>query len=300
MSPKGKAALGYVQRLRWSVFPVAGDGKTPIKNEDLELGHGFKDASADAEVVSTWWTCLPDANLALACGLVSGVFVFDIDRKGEVDGFASLAAMEERHGPLPPTWTARTPSGGEHRYFKQPDKPLRCRVNLSVDCIDGGKVKYAGIDIRADGGSACLPPSVRPDGAYSWLRRPIETPLADAPDWLVGLIDPPQPPRPALPPLRLETTERMARYVAKAVDEECDELARMGPNTGRNQALFQASANLFSLVAANMLPSDHAQAALERAAQECGLVGEDGWHAVRATIASGQRRGFASPREVRL
>jgi hypothetical protein len=96
----------------------------------------------------------------------------------------------------------------------------------------------------------------------------------------------------------MDTADRMARYVAAAVDRECSELARMGHGTGRNLRLFQASANLFEFVGAGLLPESAAIGALEQAAAECGLWKEDGPHAVRATIKSGAERGLQNPREV--
>lgn len=300
MNAIGKAATGYAARLGWSVFPVAPDGRTPIKNEELELEHGCKDASKDPEVVEVWYTCLPsDTNVSLATGLVSGVLVVDVDMKEGVDGFASLARLEAANAPLPPTWRSATPSGGEHRFFRQPDRPIRNRVGLTVELPSGERDKFHGIDIRADNGSVCLPPSVRPDGSYRWLDHPLKTKLAPLPDWLLQILDPPEPERVPTPPIKFHNPDRMARYVESIVAGECDALARMGPNTGRNLRLFQASANLYSLVGANLLPDSIAQSQLERAASDCGLVREDGWHAIRATIASGRRRGLANPREVR-
>ena len=88
------------------------------------------------------------------------------------------------------------------------------------------------------------------------------------------------------------------RYVGAAIDGEYAALAGMGRGSGRNVRLFQAAANLYGFVAADLLPEAIALDALERAASDCGLVAEDGLAAVRATIASGAARGLANPREV--
>lgn len=101
-------------------------------------------------------------------------------------------------------------------------------------------------------------------------------------------------------PLKISSSDKAARYVAAAVNAECHELAAMAKNSGRNLRLFQASANLGTLVAAHLLPEQMALNALERAAQDCGLIQEDGVLAVRATISSGLKRGLQNPREVRL
>lgn len=294
------AALAYAQDLGFHVFGVAADCRTPIKVVG-QYEHGVHDATGDAVEIRRRWTRHPVANIALACGRESGVFVLDIDAKGGVDGFASLAQLERLNTPLPQTWTSVTPSTGEHRYFRQPDAlDMRNKVGLRVYHPDGSRSVYPGLDIRTAGGSAALPPSRKPTGPYVWKVAPGAVPLADAPKWLLDLaIDPPAPPRRPPAPLRLDALDRAARYVAAAVDSECNVLASMRPNTGRNQRLFQAAANLGEFVGAGLLPLSMAESALESAAEQSGLLQEDGIHSVRMTIASGMRKGITNPREVR-
>jgi hypothetical protein len=295
-------AVAYAERLGFHVFPVAADCRTPIKVEGA-YENGVHDATSDPDEIRRRWTRHPRANIALACGPRSGVFALDIDAKeGGVDGFESLARLEAEHGPLPATWRSLTPTQpGEHRFFRQPDGwPLRNKVGLrTYDSKGRVDQKYLGLDIRTDGGSVALPPSSKPNGSYRWVAKPSEVPLADAPLWLLKLaMDPPAPAKPDRAPLRRDSAARMARYVEKAIDGECGELSRMGQGTGRNARLFQAACRLGSLVGANLLPQDLAEAELTQAAQECGLLGEDGHHAVRATIQSGMRKGIAQPREI--
>lgn len=295
-------AAAYPERLGFAVFGVLADCRTPCV-EKGRFEHGCHDATKDvAEVRRRWTKVHPGANVAVATGDVSGVFVLDIDAKGAVDGFQSLASLEASFDPLPPTWRSRTPSGGEHRWFRKPEgRALVNRVGLRVWHDDGTATKYPGLDIRTTGGSVCVPPSEKPTGKYAWIDPPVATELpAEAPEWLLKLIDPPPLPPRSHEPIRITSADRMARYVAAAVNEECGELARMGANTGRNLKLFQASANLGTLIGAGLLPEEQATAALERAAADCGLVQEDGLHAVRATINSGLARGLANPREVTL
>lgn len=281
------AALAYAGRLGWAVFPVAADCRTPIRGEGFE--HGVLDATSDLTEIERRWTLHPSANVALACGERSGILALDVDVKG-ADGFASLAELEDENGWLPETCQTRTPSGGAHLLFRHPaGRALRNRVGFRP-----------GLDIRTDRGSIALPPSRRPDGRYRWAVPLTSTPPATAPDWLMKILDPPEPPRAPRPPLDLKSQEKAVHYIEAALDGECRAIATMGPNTGRNQRLFQASANLGELVGANLLPQHIAEHALETASAECGLLKEDGLHAIRATIASGMRKGMASPREVRL
>lgn len=295
-----KAALAYGERLRWPVYPVGPDCRRPLTE------HGVYDASADPAVIRQLFAGREDANVALACGSPSGVLVLDIDRKGEVDGFARLAELEDEHGYLPETPKQATPSSGEHLFFAQPpDLELYNKVGLRRYGDDGAKTVYGGLDIRtssADGlsrrGSVALAPSRKPHGPYAWKVRPTDVALAPVPAWLLQLIDPPPPPRKISAAFKVSSSEKAARWVAAAVNGECRELAAMGANTGRNLRLFQAAANLGSIVATGLLPQSAAEDALEHAAVDCGLMREDGPRQIRDTISSGMRRGLENPREL--
>ncbi len=260
------------------------------------------DGTKDADLIKSIWTRFPKANVSICTGLVSGVFALDIDAKdGKVDGFKSLADLEARNGALPRTWRALTPSGGEHRYFRQPAGwALRNKVGLRLyDSHGRTKEVFEGLDIRTDGGACAAPPSVKASGSYRWADSPRDVPLADAPRWLLTLaLDPPAPPKADRAPLRRDEASKMARYVEKALDGETGKLKGMKAGSGRNAQLFRSAANLGSLVGANLLPQDLAERELYDAAHACGLVSDDGAHSVRATIASGMRKGISNPREV--
>jgi hypothetical protein len=233
----------------------------------------------------------------LACGPESGVLALDIDVKGSVDGFAALDELQAEFGPLPETVASSTPSGGAHLLFRHPlgVSPSN-RVGIKRYAADGSRRVYPGLDVRAAGASVCLPPSRKASGSYAWDRAPGACPLAPVPRWLLALFLSEPPPRPMRPVRALASSDRLVRYVVAAVDGECRELAAMAPGSGRNQRLFIASAKLGGLVGAGVLAQEDAEAALERAATENGLAGEDGLRVVRQTIASGIRRGIAQPR----
>lgn len=293
LPPNLRAALECAG-LGWRVFPVADDGRSPL------IEKGCHAASADRGQLESWWGRWPRANLSLACGPASGVLALDIDAKGTVDGFARLTELEGEFGPLPPTVTSRTPSGGAHYLFAYPigHKPAN-RVGIKRYASNGDRTVYAGLDVRGDGGSICLPPSRKPSGAYAWERCPQFHDLAPLPGWLLDLMLSEPPPREPVKITRLsESPDRLVRYVCAAIEGECGELARMAPGSGRNQKLYIAAARLGSLVGAELLGEDVAEDALERAATDCGLVAEDGLRAVRLTIANGLKRGIADPRGV--
>lgn len=137
------AALAYARR-GLPVFPV--NGKSPLTM------HGFKDASMDANIIRGWWTQWPDANVAIATGLVSGLFALDVDpRHG---GDKSLAALEEKHAPLPATLDSRTGGGGRHLFF--------ALTQGQIIRNSAGKLG-PGLDVRGDGGYVVIPPSVHPE-----------------------------------------------------------------------------------------------------------------------------------------
>jgi Bifunctional DNA primase/polymerase, N-terminal len=142
-------------------------GKHPL------VAHGFKDATTNVASIEQWWTRWPHANVALRTGEGSCVDVLDVDPHH--GGLDALRLLEEEHGPLPPTWRVRTGSGGLHIYF------WHC-AGLSNSTGRIGE----GLDVRADGGYALLPPSVHRTGRrYTWITAPDGGPLAPWPDWLV-------------------------------------------------------------------------------------------------------------------
>lgn len=121
---------------------------------------------AVAEAQSRW----PGCNLGIATGGTSGIVVVDIDPKN--GGDVSLKRFMADHGRLPATAMQRTPSGGWHLVFRAPAHPVS---NAPL-----GR-EYPGIDIRGDGGQIVAAPSRTPSGVYSWLRSPMDAPLAELP-----------------------------------------------------------------------------------------------------------------------
>ncbi|RAK68794.1 bifunctional DNA primase/polymerase [Phenylobacterium kunshanense] len=309
MSLTGRAAEAYVSRLDLAVIPTGPDCKPgsvkkfgallEAAKEPKDRVFSVKDATKDVELIRAIWTRTPKANVSIVTGAVSGVFALDIDAKGKVNGFEALARLEAMFGPLPSTWRALTPSGGEHRYFVQPSRwVLRNKVGLRIYDRRGRVSElFDGLDIRTDGGACAAPPSEKTSGTYRWADHPLSTPVSEAPEWLLKLaIDPPPPPKVDRPPLRRGHADKLARYIDRAIDSECARVT--GTKSGRNVQLFKSAANLGSLVGANVLPQDLAEAELWKAATDCGLVADDGAHSVRATIASGMRKGMQNPREV--
>jgi Bifunctional DNA primase/polymerase, N-terminal len=159
------AALDYAAR-ELSLFPCwwAVDGHCACGDLDCPspakhpLGaaapHGFRDATTDPKRILAWWRHWPSANVAIATGRVSGIFVLDVD--AHRGGDATLAELERQFGMLPATVRVQTPQGGAHYYFVMPRSgTVPCRSDVAP-----------GIDVRGDGGYVLAPPSVGLPGPY--------------------------------------------------------------------------------------------------------------------------------------
>jgi hypothetical protein len=168
-----KAALALAKR-NLAVFPLKPRDKIPL------TAHGFKDASCSPERIEEWWAKWPNANIGIATGTASGVWVLDID--GE-DGELSLRKIEKSHGAvLPPTVEAITGGGGRHLYFRLPD------FEGAPDVRNSAKFLGDGLDVRGEGGYVVAPPSVHKSGRkYVWS---VDTSFEFivSPVWFVRLV----------------------------------------------------------------------------------------------------------------
>lgn len=164
------AALGI------RVFPLHSivDGKCSCGHDDCgspgkhpRTQKGVKDASKNAEQIKSWWELWPEANIAIACG--GGLLVLDVDGP---EGKESLAGKQ-----LPPTIIANT-GKGTHYYYKSA-KNVKNAVRIAP-----------GLDIRSEGGYVVAPPSNHISGNnYEWAIAPGEIEPANAPEWLVELLE---------------------------------------------------------------------------------------------------------------
>jgi hypothetical protein len=148
------------------------------------VGHlvpqGLRNASVNDNVVERWFRDRP-WNLAIVTGKTSGVFALDVDPRHGGDN--SLAALENKHGPLPTTWRFLTGGGGEHILFRHPGGLLP---------NSAGKIGV-GIDVRGEAGYIVAPPSRHTSGrsySVSVDHHPDDVPLADPPGWLIEAVKP--------------------------------------------------------------------------------------------------------------
>jgi len=161
----------------FAVFPLAPRDKVPLAGSN-----GVTDATCDPATIAAMFEGHPEANIALACGDVSGgVFALDVDPRN--GGVGSLAKLTAKYGALPQTVTARTgghPDGRHFLYGKPPGTRLRSKLGRH----------YRGIDVLGDGRHIVAAGSVHPDTArqYEWLHAPGDYRIADAPAWLLELL----------------------------------------------------------------------------------------------------------------
>jgi hypothetical protein len=164
-----KEALDYVE-IGWSVIPLQFKDKRPL----IEWKE-FQNRKAEADEVKGWFRRWPETNLGIVTGVISGLVVIDVDPQHE--GKKSLAKLEKKHGPLPPTIESLTGGGGQHLYFSHPGIRTPNKAGLEP-----------GIDIRGDGGYIVAPPSLHPSGKhYRWVKGhdPKTISAAQLPDWLL-------------------------------------------------------------------------------------------------------------------
>jgi len=163
------AALYYAE-LGYAVFPCIPGTKTPLTR------NGFKDATTDLDLVESWWQKYPNANIATP---TEHLLVIDVDGANN-----PWLAGDEKQWDLSRASIARTPRGGFHHYFKQPQgKAWRNTTSRLAPHVD----------TRANGGYVLLPPSFVNGSPYIWqpeceLTDPPAR-LLDPPAWLIELLD---------------------------------------------------------------------------------------------------------------
>lgn len=242
-------------------------GKHPQYHETL-IRHGVHDASIDEALIRDWWKEWPKANVGIATGAQSNLFVIDAD--------SPLIVNDAEQRGLPPTPSVRT-GNGQHAWFKHPG------------FIVPNKVKIEGFDFRGDGGLVVAPPSMHYSGVrYDWITA-LDTPLADCPGWISALIT------------QSKAFDQAAHHFAVASSDQpyglgslknACMLIRSARNGERNNTLYQKAASIYNLVAGGELLDSTADEALRAAGNAVGLDPEE----IEKTLTQAKRNGSANPR----
>jgi hypothetical protein len=287
MSATLTAALAYAAH-GLAVFPARPDQKSSYKSAEHSNGRKWG-ATADPAEVRRDFAHWPACRIGIPTG-INRIVVIETDTvEGHgVDGAASLAQLEAKHGALSDTLMAFSPSGSIHRYFRHPGPDIKIKTTASV--------VGAGIDVRGDGGMVIVPPSVNLDGRrYRWINK---LPIADMPLWLIELTreKPPSISQRAVAAISNSQPgcefDAPSKYGAAALRNELDNIHRAGIGT-RNYVLNRAAFSLGQLVAAGMLDAAEVTQRLFDAAIGWGNPGKD-----RDVIRHGMQAGMRHPREV--
>lgn len=278
------AAMQYAA-MGWHLFPVHTwvgtkcscgnlDCSSPAKHPRIKAWQNA--ATTDPDQLRAWWAAWPDANIGLATGETSGVFVLDVDDQRQAEQY-----LAER-GAIPPSLVARTGGGGYHIFLKHPGWRVRNKVK-----------GLPGMDIRGDGGYVVLAPSHHANGKeYEWVHGPGEREVAAGMPWLLEWLATPERQEPAQPQTNGNgNAARNMAYGKAALVAEIAKVRGAGPGE-RNDTLNSSAFSLFQLVAGGCLGEADVVMELIDAARAVGL--EPGEY--RATIESARRAGLAEPR----
>ena len=111
-----RAALRYAAA-GWPVFRCQ-----PAKKIPFEGSARFKDATTDPDVIRSWWTRCPDANVAVPTGAPVGD-ILDVNVKPSGSGWASFNRLNRAGLHTRSRALVRTRSGGLHVYFTGTGQP---------------------------------------------------------------------------------------------------------------------------------------------------------------------------------
>jgi hypothetical protein len=220
-----------------AVFPCRVDNKAPL------TPHGFKDASTNPDLITSWWSRWPDALIGVPTG--SKFVVLDIDCSKHIE-----AAEWYGKANLPTTRTHVTRSGGRHVLFESDD---RVRNTTSKIC--------RGVDTRGTGGYIIWWPACGFDVLHVDEIAPV-------PELIIrALAPPPRTEGPTSTPTTCSSTPYLVRRrlagIAAAIIR-----AREGE---RNAITFWAARHLRDLVKQRVISRDDAIDIATKAASRAGL-----------------------------
>jgi hypothetical protein len=161
-----------------SPHPKGSPERLRCKGRCGQDGHGHLDATTDLARIRGWGQQYGLHWGGIGARVPQGVISLDIDpRHG---GDESLAALQEKHRPLPPTQETISGrgDGGRHLFFRVP----------AAMKLTGYRLVGTGIDLKTSSGAVRVPPSIHEDTLRPYLL--VSRPVAAAPDWLLRLLRP--------------------------------------------------------------------------------------------------------------
>ncbi|KRQ94455.1 DUF3987 domain-containing protein [Bradyrhizobium valentinum] len=264
------------------IFPAGADKRPLVK--------GWQEAATcNVDQINRWWdgaAALP----AIPCGQ-NNLVVIDCDRHdGGADGVAAFKSLVVARGGLSPQVPlVKTPNGGLHVYFRQPNGKALGNGRGSLP---------PGIDVRGAGGFVVGPGARLPDGR-GWTAMIGRSSIHDAPpmpQWLVTMLRPAQREE-AREKNNADTSHDRGRaYGMAALDRVEAELAA-APTGERNERLFKTAFRLATMAARGWLMESEIFETLLRACEGNDYLREHGNRATMKTIESGLRDGLNVPHD---
>lgn len=238
------AALAYVEKFGWSLFPcweVVGE-----RRKKPRITHGFLDASNNPAQIEAWWTTWPEALIGVATG-ASHLVVLDVDVKDPTKyGPDSLDRLG--HSILDNTWIAHSQSGGWHCYYDAGGLDIRSTTGAIGP----------GLDVRARGGYIIAP---SPGSGYTWdpFYNPDNTiALVKAPAWLIPPVPAPETIARAKP---IRPVDGLSPYADAAIEFACQAI-RHAPDGQQRVTLLKEAFAIGTLAAVGGIAPAFARAAL--------------------------------------
>jgi hypothetical protein len=253
----------------------------------------WRDASSRSpEVIHGWFAPgqrWADASVCIDLGK-SGLVVVDLDEGEGKSGLSTWAALVAEHE-IPVTLAhARTPSGGEHWYYRE-----HSRRPVGNDST--GKVAH-GVDVRGLGGFVIAWPSEDARGAYGRVDLEALAAAPVVPDFVIEAMTAKTPLAAEVPEDRAPVDEFWASVAPRREFTVDQARAFVGPPLETFRALrtpedsgFNAKLNALACVWSHFVPefmsADQAERTLYAAAVHNLSVQWQGEPGVRATIRSG-------------
>ena len=182
-----EAALEYLA-LGWSPIPLCPHDHKTTGKDGLPKGHAdeckspgkaplwewkqFQEHRCEENNIKYRWNCVPEANVGVCMGPVSGLVGLDIDGHEGID----LLTEWQGDNKMPDTLEFHTPGGGRRLLFQWPEG-----VEIHIKSFKGKNGTEA-IRVLAKGSQTVMPPSIHHSGGrYAWVHGLSPSDIKPAP-----------------------------------------------------------------------------------------------------------------------
>ncbi|MFC5204184.1 bifunctional DNA primase/polymerase [Streptomyces kaempferi] len=283
--------------------------------------HGFHAATTSAAQIDAWWTAQPRFGVGVSCG-PADLVVIDVDAHAtdvpdrsrllpgipigpEVtltglatgyDTLALLAALRGKPSPADDTRTLRvkTPSGGLHIWYRNPDPGTRYRSSV------GSSPKTAlawQVDVRSDGGYIVAPSTRTAAGTYKPVGETRQP--APLPRWLAadlartGHVPAARVPQPSQAGPKAKRAPKRAGRILEPLLEDVRACGAVAEGAGFTEKLNRAAYTAGGLVQSGHLPEAEVREQLIEAASRARPHQEQRSQSIiNSALSAGAQRPF--------